>query len=481
MGCLLQWPETIEQVSKKSASLFYDLRHAELFQLLKEMHHKRELVELSTTVYNKLKERKLLKVCGGLEYLATLPDKSPSKENVPYYLEILREKHALRQLLNVCRGSVDRIMKGEEPTTDIVLGVQADLDLVSRAAMPDGEKKNPLKIWTFDEIMSYEPPEHYQLVGDNEICMGYEGVTVLAGPGSSGKSLVVSNLILASARGSGYWMGRKVHRPFKIYYIQAENGATRIKAEVKAMAENHPELNFREHVFISNPPEGGIPFHRADFRARVREDIARIKPDLVVLDPWSQVAAEDAAKEVVDKLAEIRSCFPAGEACPGLFIVAHTKKPRPEDVRKGRGLVNMVSGSIALPNTARTVYVLLPWSDDTEDKRVYWSTPKLNNGEMYAPTVWVRKFGTFFEHDEKTNPKEFGRTDDEREKITEEHLHACFEKTPELKSGELVKKLVKISGAGESTAWRAIGEDGYLRPLLMRSGFGKLKLKEVEQ
>jgi hypothetical protein len=87
---------------------------------------------------------------------------------------------------------------------------------------------------------------------------------------------------------------------------------------------------------------------------------------------------------------------------------------------------------------------------------------------------------TFFEHDDKTNPKEFGRSDDDREKITEEHLAAAFEKTPELKSGELVKKLVKISGAGESTCWRAIGEDGYLRPLLMRSGFGKLKLRGEE-
>ena len=37
----------------------------------------------------------------------------------------------------------------------------------------------------------------------------------------------------------------------------------------------------------------------------------------------------------MDKLAEIRSCFPSGEDCPGLVIVAHTKKPRSEDVRRG--------------------------------------------------------------------------------------------------------------------------------------------------
>lgn len=268
-----------------------------------------------------------------------------------------------------------------------------------------------------------------------------------------------------------------MHRRFKTLIIQAENGAIRLKKEVEAIKAAHPELPVDDFIFISEPPEGGLPFHRAQFRAELREMVKRLQPDLVIIDPWSAVATEDAAKEVVDKLAEIRSCFDAGDACPGLLIVAHTKKPRAEDVRKGRGLVYLVSGSIALPNTARCVYVLLPWADDMEDPRVYFATPKLNNGSMYAPSVWRRKFGTFFEHDEKTNPKDWGREDDEREKIGADHVRACFDQAPELKSGMLVKKLAKISGAGESTCWRAIGEDGYLRHMLQRRGNGMLVLK----
>ena len=124
--------------------------------------------------------------------------------------------------------------------------------------------------------------------------------------------------------------------------------------------------------------------------------------------------------------------------------------------------------------------MLMPWNDDMEDHRVYWCCPKLNNGKMYAATVWHRKKGTFFEHDDQTNPKEWGQSEDSREKFTEEHLRACFEKEAELGSGVLVKKLAKLGGGGESTAWRAVGEDGYLRHLLTRSGHGKLKLKEEE-
>lgn len=73
--------------------------------------------------------------------------------------------------------------------------------------------------------------------------------------------------------------------------------------------------------------------------------------------------------------------------------------------------------------------------------------------------------------------KDWGRTDDEREKISPEHVEACFDKVEELKSGLLVKKLSKTSGAGESTCWRAIGEDGYLRHMLQRRGNGMLALK----
>ena len=78
----------------------------------------------------------------------------------------------------------------------------------------------------------------------------------------------------------------------------------------------------------------------------------------------------------------------------------------------------------------------------------------------------------------QTNPKDFGRTDDEREKITDEHLREAFGDDLELRSSMLVKRLQKISGAGESTCWRAIGSDGYLYEKLTRLGGGKVSIKK---
>ena len=481
LACALNEPETFKQFANRPLDYFHDLRHATIFETLKALHKSGTVINL-ISVDEKLRAGRRLKEAGGISYLGEIEGEHTSSGNLPYYLHLLHEKYSLRKLQMVCRDSDARISNGAAGSGEIkslIQGIEADLATVSRLAMPT-EERRALRVWNAKELADYIIPADMQLVGDNEVVKGYEGVTVLAGPGSSGKSLATMALALAGARGDGFWMGRKVHRKFKTLIIQAENGLVRLKAEFEHLKRNHPELPLDDFIFISEPPEGGLPFHRNQFRAELRTLVDQIKPDLVIVDPWSQVATEDAAKEVVDKLAEIRSCFPA-DNCPGLIIVAHTKKPRAEDVRKGRGLVFLVSGSIALVNTARCVYMLLPWCDDPEDDRIYWSCPKLNNGSMYAPSVWHRKFGTFFVHDDKTNPKDFGKADDERESITEEHLRAAFEKTPELKSGELVKKLQKSSGAGESTCWRAIGEDGYLRVHLARSGFGKLKLKEPNE
>jgi hypothetical protein len=455
LGCVLSKPELLVELAREREDLFHDQRHALLFRTLRGMDRERQVID-SGSLIQLLRDKRLVNQAGGVGYVSELQDKTPSAANLDYFLAILREKRALRKMLEVSWSVQTRIQSNEHGVSDMIQAFQAEIDIVARLARKE-EASSILKIWGFDELLTYQVPEQIRLVGDNEICMGYEGVTVLAGPGSSGKSLASVSLAMAGAIGSGTWFGRRVWRKFRTMILQAENGPVRLHAEVEAIRRQHPGVNFAEHIFISNPPEGGLPFHRAEFRARVREDIERFRPDLVVLDPWSQVATEDAAKEVVDKLAEIRSCFPTDERCPALLIIAHTKKPRPEDVRRGRGLVYMVSGSIALPNTARCVYVLLPWTDDPEDPRVYWTCPKLNNGTMYAASVWHRKFGTFFEHDPKTNPRDWGKTDDDREKISPSDLQAAFGGDSAIWSGACQRSptVAKARPGGRSGAVRA--------------------------
>lgn len=479
LGCLLlvSGQAAKDMAAQLEAHWFYDLRHQTILKAVRGALAKVGTCDL-VLLRQTLKDAKQLEAVGGLAYLTELSDSTSGPANFPFYRDTLEEKAKRRALLRF----VERVREtGLDEGTDIH-GLIDDVRAMLPGAVSKADAAPTLKIWRASELQAYQPPPHLQLVGDNEIFMGYDGVVVLAGPGSSGKSLAVDALALAGAIGSGTWQGRTVHRQFRTLIIQAENGTRRMKRMIEEMKRMHPDADIEGHIFISSPPEGGIPFHRADFREAVRAAVALYKPDLVVLDPWSQVATEDAAKEVVDKLAEIRSCFPTGDACPCLLIVAHTKKPRPEDVRKGRGLTYLVSGSVALPNSARCVYVLLPWSDDMEDDRIYWVCPKLNNGEMYGASVWHRRMGTFFKHDPKTDPKAWGKEEEDYEAraISEGDLKDAFEGQSYLTKSALAKRLVTACKCGEATAYRAMlpGPNGYLAHLLEKDENGWLKLKE---
>lgn len=478
LGCvLLAGESTTEQESllaQMRPSLFYSLRNREIYTAMVQIRMENHALD-EITLRSFLKDKKLLEQCGGEQLLMSLGDDVPSMWNFPTYLAILREK-ALRRWTLAKQARLGELAKAEELTAE---QLRAEFSEIFDQSEKLGASIRPrLKIWKADDILKHEIPAHLCLVGDNEISMGYDGVVVLAGPGSSGKSLCVASLALAGARGKGTWMGRKVHRRFKTLIIQAENGLTRLKKEVEAMTENNPGVDIHKHIFFSEPPEGGLPFHNSEFRTAVRRAVAELEPDLVVVDPWSQVATEDAAKEVVDKLAEIRSCFPSGDQCPGLLIVAHTKKPRAGEVHRGRSLTSLVSGSVALPNTARCVYVLLPWSEDPEDSRVYWCCPKLNNGEMYAASVWFRRFGAAFEPDEQSNPLDWGKeSDDEGQKCSLADLKDAFGDQQHLTRAALTRRLMEKTACSQATAYRAVDKNGYLSQFMELTDEGWFKLK----
>ncbi len=479
LGCVLIQPDLLDKECKRlRGEHFYDLRHARLWDALRVMYQKREAID-EITVLTRLKKAKILEDCGGAEYVCGMQERTPSAGNASYYVDILVEKFALRKTLHVLTDAGNRIWNWEGGVGEYLQGVQAEVDTVS--ALLKSDDKPVLKVWRSSDLQKWAEPPHLRLIGDGEIRMGYEGMTIIAGPGSSGKSMLATSVALAGARGKGTWMGRPVHRQFRTLVIQAENGRSRMKKELATASQNHPDIDIENNIFVSEPPEGGLPFHRPAFRTEVRRQVEIIRPALVVLDTWAQAAADDSAKDVLDKLGEIRSCFPSGDECPGLLIIAHTKKPRPEDVRRGRALTNLISGSIALPNAARCAYALLPWTEELEEERVYFACCKLNDGEMYTATVWKRRFGTFFEHDPHTDPNTWGVEDtDDDKQVSEADIITAFGSESVLAKSTLAKRLVDKGVCGYSTAMRAIGKGGYRSHMVETTAEGWLQLRDTK-
>jgi hypothetical protein len=311
-------------------------------------------------------------------------------------------------------------------------------------------------------LESYDPPEGMQLVGNHHICKDGTFIFVLGGPNGVGKSLALTSLAVAGAKGKGKWFGLDVHRQFKTMIIQQENGLWRLSLNFKEL--NCKEL--QDYVRISEPPPYGMLFRNDDFRKQLGDCITEFSPDIVALDPWNAAARDQEQRTYLETFEQIKSVLPVNTA---LCIVAHTRKPQKDERSTGRGLMNILAGSHVLTSVPRCVFVLQYASDDTEDDQVVFTCCKNNDGDLGKRSAWKRKVG-LFEPVPSFDWVTFDSTSkDKRVVITEEMVKEVFE------GGELLRvmardKLLEISGAEKSACYNALSPKGRFSSNLLFSG-----------
>ena len=205
-----------------------------------------------------------------------------------------------------------------------------------RVILPDA--KPLIEFLSPSEIQKYEPPPGTLLVGNNHIVRG--GVFIIGGPPGVGKSRSTVNLAEAGATGLD-WFGLPVHHKFKTLVIQNENGLFRLQIELAEIKGGILD----EHLRISPPPPYGLRFDRIEFRDQVREHVERYQPGVILVDPWNAVSRDDKARDYREGFDLVRDVVPAGDEAPSIGIVAHTRKPLPNERANGRSLLNLLAGS----------------------------------------------------------------------------------------------------------------------------------------
>jgi replicative DNA helicase len=136
LGCILLSPndcmgECIEKF-KSGAEVFYDLRHQTIFTALAQMYDAREAIDI-ITLQQRLKDQQLLEQVGGVAYLSSLPDKSPSAANLTYYIDIVKEKFLLRRMIQVCTGVVSRVYDYEGEIDALMDEIERDVLRISES------------------------------------------------------------------------------------------------------------------------------------------------------------------------------------------------------------------------------------------------------------------------------------------------------------------------------------------------------------
>jgi hypothetical protein len=327
-----------------------------------------------------------------------------------------------------------------------------------------------IKFYSPREIITYEPPRNQLLVGDYHICRGE--IFVIGGPPGVGKSRAVTSLACSGVTGDA-WFGEPIHTPFKTMIIQNENGLTRLMREYSDW-ENIDAA--REMVRVSEPPPYGLSFTDEAFRKELLSEIQSFRPDVIVIDPWNAVAKDDNIREYTAAFDSILAALPAGEEKPAIGIVAHTRKPKPEEKRiGGHQMMNLLAGSYIISSKPRSVFIMLPANelDETDRKRI-WFNPKNNNGKESVRSVWECSDGKF-RRVRDFNWEKFAQGPAARETMSEGFVLEALHEPVDRKAA--LERMMTVSGLGKRACEKALEEKGKFSHLFVVTDDGYYLLK----
>lgn len=126
--CLLDPKESLPDalLALPDPAAFYDLRHAHIFGTLMAMESQRVPIDI-ITLQERLRAAQMLDSVGGLAYLSTLPDFTPSAANLPQYLAIVKEKWLARRFIAMCGEVSARLFEANTNVEQVVAEVSTDL------------------------------------------------------------------------------------------------------------------------------------------------------------------------------------------------------------------------------------------------------------------------------------------------------------------------------------------------------------------
>jgi replicative DNA helicase len=113
-----------------SSDHFYVLAHRTIYDLITELYEKKRALDLIAFT-QELKDRNLLDSVGGPGFVADLFTFVPTSENIAYYIEIVRDKYILREIIAACTEAVRRSYEEQDNVRGLLDEVQAKVTSIA--------------------------------------------------------------------------------------------------------------------------------------------------------------------------------------------------------------------------------------------------------------------------------------------------------------------------------------------------------------
>ena len=237
------------------------------------------------------------------------------------------------------------------------------------------------------EFMKLEPEPVPMIVGRGVLPV--RGKMIIGAPPKSNKSFVVLNLGIALAKGTQpfnavYKNGTPVYpvsKPWRVLYIEQENGDTETQKRLRGFADAVDIPLFiktRDTDMRLDTPEG------CDV---IRAEVAETHPDVVIFDPLMKFHLQDenSAQEMsyvlrkVDHIIEDFKC--------AVILVHHTKKPNALDPARGG---DRLRGSSAIFADVDTLIELERLSTEHVKEPILQLSLEMRHGEPIPQYMFKR-------------------------------------------------------------------------------------------
>jgi replicative DNA helicase len=158
LACILLSADTMASCVEKfkpGPVVFYDLRHQVIYSAMLEMFSERKPID-TITLHQWLKDKQQLDECGGLSYIAPLPDKIAGPSNITHYQAIVLDKYSLRRLIQTCGDVITRVYENEKDVDAFIDECETDVLKISQERETARGRTIPIKELMHQSINTIE-------------------------------------------------------------------------------------------------------------------------------------------------------------------------------------------------------------------------------------------------------------------------------------------------------------------------------------
>jgi replicative DNA helicase len=371
---------------------FYLRHHQHIYATMREMSRDLRPIDV-LTLSERLQARGILENVGGLSYLNRLLDATPTAAHAEYYVDLVRQQHLLRRIVDCARNSESECYTSQENADAILAKVEQDFFNISEerhAAMVPWAQAVKETMVTVENILNSKKgisgiPTGYRDLDEKLLGLHREDMIIIAARPSMGKTSLAMNIAENVA------LGKSDNQPHPVGIFSLEMSreslilrllSSHARISVHDIArgfltdKKHRLLASAADIFSKAPifldDTGGLDI--LELRARARRMKKKYGIELFIVDYLQLLHCRERSREgrqnEISTISGALKNMAKELKVPVLVISQLNRAPEARD-REGRPRLADLRDSGSIEQDADVVCLLrLPskYKDETDDK-----------------------------------------------------------------------------------------------------------------